>query len=296
MLNINEVINDAENGIPEAQNLLASLYLEGDTELGVEQDIQNAVKWFEKSVEVGNIAAMGRLGEIYCTGEYGISNTKRGILLLEKAADAGDNVAMGNLGFVYSKGVGVLVDREKGFQYFLMSAENGNIAAMHIVAGLYGAGDGVEKDEEQQVFWLYQEEIHRKFEASFDKIEELSKEGNAAIEEDDLDYALECFENALELIPDPKEIFSAATWLYAGMGEVYFLSYDYEQSLEVFQKALQSCGGEENPYISYMLGASYYELGQTDTAKTYLQKAYDMAGEHIFKGDGEKYLKLVIIK
>lgn len=30
--------------------------------------------------------------------------------------------------------------------------------------------------------------------------------------------------------------------------------------------------------------------------KSYLQKAYDMAGEHIFKGDGEKYLKLVINK
>lgn len=293
MFDLEELRIAAETGVTEAQNFLASLYLEGNENPQIEQDINLAVEWFEKAVQLGSKVAMVKLGEVYCYGEYGVVDTTRGILLLEQAAKMGDNVAMGDLGFIYSKGIGVEEDKERGFGYFIKAAQNGNIAAMHLLACLYKNGDGVEPDVDRANYWMKKEEIHRKFEAVYPEIEVLSKEGNQAIEDDNLDYAIECFQNALNLIPEPREEFSSTTWLYAGLGDVYFIQDEYDTSLEYFMRAYNENEDYSNPYVLYMMGKCYYELDNVIKAKEFLKQAYMLVGEDIFQGDNQKYINLV---
>lgn len=293
MFDLEELRMAAENGVPEAQNFMASLYLEGNENPEIKQDINLAVEWFERSVQLGNKVAMVKLGEIYCYGEYGIINIERGILLLEQAASLGDSVAMGDLGFLYSEGIGVDKDKEKGFEYFLKAAESGNTTAMRLLARLYQDGDGVERNVDKANYWIKKEEIYKEFESVYPEIEALSKKGNQAIEDDDLDYARKCFQDALELVPEPQEEFSATTWLHAGLGEVYFIQDKYDTSLEHFMYAYNANEGYSNPYILYMLGKCYYELDNVIKAKEFLTQAYMLAGEDIFQGDNQKYINLV---
>lgn len=54
----------AEKGSVSAQMELAKRYMAGD---GVDESTAEAVKWFEKAAEKGNVEAMVACGELYCT-------------------------------------------------------------------------------------------------------------------------------------------------------------------------------------------------------------------------------------
>ena len=69
---------------------------------------------------------------------------------------------------------------------------------------------------------------------------------------------------------------------------------DVEAALPYFQAAFQAVEGDENPFVLYMLGKCYCELGNVNEAKKYFQLAYDYDDrKQIFECDGNKYLKLV---
>ncbi len=55
----------AANGDPSAQNILGLRYATGD---GLKLDEREAVRWFTKSAEQGNVAAQSKLGSIYFRG------------------------------------------------------------------------------------------------------------------------------------------------------------------------------------------------------------------------------------
>ena len=135
--------------------------------------------------------------------------------------------------------------------------------------------------------------IHRQFEEVYPKIKSYSNEGNTALEELDFDYAEQCFQDALGLIPEPKNEFSATAWLYAALGDVYYQQDSYDAALDAFTQAYNASEGYHNPYIVYMLGKIYYELGVMNKAKEFLTMAYMVAGEDIFLDDDGKYLMIV---
>ena len=59
----------AEQGDPEAQFVLGNLYRDGQ---GVEQDLTETLKWWEKAAELGYVDAQFALGNIY-SGGYGVT-------------------------------------------------------------------------------------------------------------------------------------------------------------------------------------------------------------------------------
>ena len=65
---VSDVRKLAEQGDPEAQFALGTLYRDGQ---GVEKDLKQTIKWWEKAAELGYVDAQFALGNIY-SGGYGI--------------------------------------------------------------------------------------------------------------------------------------------------------------------------------------------------------------------------------
>jgi len=70
------------------------------------------------------------------------------------------------------------------------------------------------------------------------KIEQLVAEGNVLVDEDDYVSALDKFEDALDLIPNPKSSWDEALWIYASIGDMQVFTEDYESAAENFFNAL----------------------------------------------------------
>lgn len=66
---LSDIRRSAEQGNPEAQFALGTLYRDGQ---GVEQDLAETMKWWQKAAEGGYVDAQFALGNIY-SGGYGIA-------------------------------------------------------------------------------------------------------------------------------------------------------------------------------------------------------------------------------
>lgn len=69
-----------------------------------------------------------------------------------------------------------------------------------------------------------------------------------------------CFKKALELLPEPKDDWEAATWLYVAIGDAFFFLEKYEEALDNLKHARMCPDGMANSFILMRLGEVYYEL------------------------------------
>lgn len=126
----------------------------------------------------------------------------------------------------------------------------------------------------------------------YNKIELLCSEGDEYMGCGFFDKALLKYQEALELVPEPKNDWEASTWILCAIGDVYFFKSDYKQSLNYFFEALNAPDGIDNPFIQLRLGQLFFELGNKKKAKEYLIGAYMLEGEEIFE-DEQKYYELI---
>jgi tetratricopeptide (TPR) repeat protein len=129
--------------------------------------------------------------------------------------------------------------------------------------------------------------------ATFEKIEKLTAQANDLIDEDDFGQAIAVLNEALALVPAPKTDWEASTWIYATLGDVYFITEDYSKAKNAFYDAYNCPGGIENPFICLRLGESLFESNEMDKAKEYLLRAYMLEGNEIFEEEDEKYFALI---
>ena len=128
------------------------------------------------------------------------------------------------------------------------------------------------------------------------ELERLSLLGNSQLEEKNFSAAYGSFIQALELLPDPKEKWPEATWLFAALGDVYFQSKDYSQALQVFTDAMHCPKALGNPYLHLKLGQCQYEVGSLERAADELTRAYMGAGAEIFSEGDPKYFEFLKTK
>lgn len=124
---------------------------------------------------------------------------------------------------------------------------------------------------------------------SYSRILELSKQGDNYAKRKEFVKAIDSYYEALELAPDPLEVYEATTWLFTAIGESYLLSGDYENARDVLQQAMHCPDAIGNPYIHLILGQSQFELGNFNRAKDNLARAYIGGGKEIFEGDDPKF-------
>lgn len=121
------------------------------------------------------------------------------------------------------------------------------------------------------------------------KIEQLVAEGNVLVDEDDYVSALDKFEDALDLIPEPKNSWEEALWIYASIGDMQVFTEDYESAAENFFNALNCPDAQQNSFLHLRLGQALFELDDKEKALDHLLKAYEIDGEEIFDDEDHKY-------
>ncbi len=129
-----------------------------------------------------------------------------------------------------------------------------------------------------------------------EEIVRLSKAGDALAAERRFEEALAKYAAALSLLPEPKEDWEAATWLFVAAGDAHFLRADFTAGCESLSAAMRCTGALGNPFIHLRLGQCQFEHGQLDPAADELMRAYMGAGRKIFDLEDPKYLLFLSTK
>ena len=121
----------AEKGDARAQTELGRRYFQGDE---VEENFQEAVKWWRKAAEQGGDSAQYNLGWMYSNGKGVEQNAKEAVKLFRKSAMQGNAEAQHNLGIMYYNGRGVQEDYMTAYAWATIAIFNGQSIAEKIKA------------------------------------------------------------------------------------------------------------------------------------------------------------------
>ncbi len=122
-----------------------------------------------------------------------------------------------------------------------------------------------------------------------DEISLLSERGDHFAEAGEYRAAIRNYQEAYEMLPEPREDWEAATWLHAAIADAHFFCGEFAEAREAMQRATLAPDGEGNPFVHLRIGQASLELGDEDRAATELTRAYAVAGKEIFEEDDPKY-------
>lgn len=128
----------------------------------------------------------------------------------------------------------------------------------------------------------------------YQEILRLCEMGDSLVEESNYEEAVEKYLEALELVPEPKNIWETSTWIYTALGDTYFIKGDYQKAKKFLYDAINCPDGAHNPFVLMRLGQSLLELKNIEKAKEYLLKAYIIEGYTMFQDEDNKYFNLII--
>lgn len=113
---------------------------------GVDQDLKQAMVWYQKAAQQGNGPAFNSIGNFYRTGSGVKADPKQAYEWYVKGAAAKDPQAMLNLGNCYFYGMGTEKDEKTAVHWWSQAAEEGNAYAIAQMGDCYNYGIVVEKD------------------------------------------------------------------------------------------------------------------------------------------------------
>jgi DNA polymerase-3 subunit epsilon len=120
---------------------------------GVTKDYEQAVYWYKKAAEQGDIRAQYNLGDYYCVGRGVTQDYEQEVYWYTKAAEQGHIYAQYNLGECYYNGEGVEQDYEQAVYWFTKSAEQGCVNAKEYLNKLTDKSSEVIKSTIQYMFF-----------------------------------------------------------------------------------------------------------------------------------------------
>ena len=121
-------------------------------------------------------------------------------------------------------------------------------------------------------------------------IERLCAEGDQLAEAEKFEQAIALYNQAWELVPEPKNHWNASTWILAAIGDAAFLSGYKTSALEAFEYAMTCPGAVGNPFLHLRLGQLLHDKGDLDRAADELMRAYMGAGLEVFDLEDPRYL------
>ena len=124
-------------------------------------------------------------------------------------------------------------------------------------------------------------------------IDNLCQKGDQFAQIDQQDDALDQYEAAWELLPNPKNQWPAATWILMAAGDVYFEKRDFVAAIDALRESLECPDGEMNSFIRLRLGQCLFELGDLNEAANALEVVFRNNGEELFADEDPKYLNFV---
>jgi len=137
--------NKAIAGDPVFQHRVGECYRWGT---GIEQNQEEAVKWFKLAAGQGHSDAQFHLGYAFHYGEGAAKNFDESVTWYELAAAQEHAIAQNNLALCYEEGNGVTQDYNEAIRLYNLSAAQGFWLASRNLGNLYKVGRGVVKDLE----------------------------------------------------------------------------------------------------------------------------------------------------
>lgn len=197
-----------------------------------------------------------------------------------------------------------LGDFDKALEYFTMASEKAGGDCFEENDGEYlhffQNNKGKKKADTVEKELFLQQEVPKEVvleeldDHIYAKIIDLCEKGDEQLAAGMFKRALECYQVALELLPNPKNVWEAATWIYMSLGDVCFLTEQFEQAKQYFFDALNCPDALTNPFIQMRLGECLYEVGNFEKAKEYLLRAYMLEGHAVFEEEDEKYFDAIV--
>ena len=113
-----------------------------------------AVKWYEKAVELGHVPSLSNVAFAYSNGRGALQNVRKAFSLYEKAAEDGQGVAAANLGAAYLYGNKVDTDHALGYSYLHKASELGCEQSYYHLAVACDNGWGTGSDPASAQAWM----------------------------------------------------------------------------------------------------------------------------------------------
>ena len=142
--------SEAERGNPVSQRLLAGLY---DRSQVPGHDAE-AVNWYRKAADAGDLPSLLRLGQLMSLGKGTPKNELDATARIKQAAEADYQPAWTVLADRYEQGLGIRRSDKDAAYWLRKAAEKGDASAQAMVGDLFLRGKGVDKDETEAVRWL----------------------------------------------------------------------------------------------------------------------------------------------
>lgn len=127
----------------------------------------------------------------------------------------------------------------------------------------------------------------------YEQLKGLCAEGDCLVEANRYREAYEKYTEAWKLLPEPKTMWKAATWVLAAIGDLFFITGKFQQANDAFVHAMACPDAIGNPFLHLRLGQTSFELGLLDVAADELTRAYMGAGLDIFAEQHDKYLEFL---
>ena len=128
------------------------------------------------------------------------------------------------------------------------------------------------------------------------KITRLSADGDSLALEHRFDDAVARYNEAWQLVPEPKDKWQASTWLLTAIGDACFLGGYFTSGAEALSYALRCPSGFGNPFIHLRLGQCEFERGELTNAIEHLTRAYAIEGAEIFEQADQRYFDFLKTK
>ena len=127
----------------------------------------------------------------------------------------------------------------------------------------------------------------------YQQIVTLCERGDALAEQEEYAAALDEYDQAWALLPEPQGQWEAASWIQAAIGDALFFSGDFENAALAFREALNSLEAQQNPFLHLRLGQCQYELNNQAEAGDELARAYMLVGDEVFEDEDPKYFEFL---
>ncbi len=294
---------------PIAQFELGVKYYNGD---GVEQNYDEAFKWFTKSSENGNLQAQYNLAVMYENGEGTKENLDEAIKWYKKSSEQGNNdsiEALKELGIYEQDNEELVVfvddeeekqeekkeeinefyktalqayknnDYKKAFEYFTKSAENGNSKAQYNLAAMYENGEGTKENLEEAKKW-YKKSAEQGNNDSIEALKELD------INEQD-NEELVVFVDDEEEKNNSNELLELGNKYYNGIG----VKQDYKKAFEHFKKCAENGNSQAQCNLAKMYEKGYGVKEDFEEAVKWYKKSAEKGNK--YAKDSLKFYKFI---
>jgi hypothetical protein len=112
------ILQQAEAGDTAAQIHLANLYLNG---YDVQQNTDEALKWYQEAARHGDIGAQASLGALYYNGDHLKQNYKEAMKWFRMAAERDDANVQADVGSMFENGQGVPQDNVEAYFWYSLA-------------------------------------------------------------------------------------------------------------------------------------------------------------------------------